>query len=141
MNKSFSKILMIVTLILAVLGAVLYGTSMEGGDAAIGRYVSYAILLLIITAVLAVVFPLLNMLKKPALLKKALLYLGVLAIVLALAYFAAGSEAVYDASGKVFEGSEGSTSKWVGTAINYSFILLTVGGVLFLVDMVKNLIK
>lgn len=141
MNKSFSKILMIVTLILAVLGAVLYGTSMEGGDDAIGRYVSYAILLLIITAVLAVVFPLLNMLKKPALLKKALLYLGVLAIVLALAYFAAGSEAVYDASGKVFEGSEGSTSKWVGTAINYSFILLTVGGVLFLVDMVKNLIK
>jgi len=141
MNKSLSKILMIVSLVLAVLGAVFYGSSIEGGDAAVGRYVSYAIFLLIITAILSIVFPLLNMLKKPALLKKALLYLGVLAVVLAVAYFAAGSEAVYDASGKVYEGSEGSTSKWVGTAINYSFILLTIGGVLFLIDMVKNLIK
>jgi len=141
MNKSLSKILMIVSLVLAVLGAFLYGASMDGGDTAIGRYVGYAILLLIITAILAIVFPLLNMVKKPALLKKALMYLAVLAVVLAIAYFAADADAVYDASGKVFEGSKGSTSKWVGTAINYSFILLTVGGALFLVDMVKNLIK
>ncbi len=141
MNKSLSKILMIVTLVLAVLGAIFYGTSIEGGDAAVGRYVSYAIALLIITAALAVVFPMLNMFKKPALLKKTLMYLAILGVVLAAAYFMAGSEAVYDASNKVFEGSEGSTSKWVGTAINYSFILLFVGGVLFLFDMVKNLIK
>ncbi len=144
MNKSLSKILMIGTLVLALIGAVLYYLSSNAEDvtdAAMGNYVSYAILLLIITAGLSIIFSLLNMLKKPAVLKKALLTLGVMAIVLAIAYFMADGNAVYDASGKVFEGSEGSISKWVGTFINYSIILMIVGAVLFLFDMIKNLVK
>ena len=141
MNKSFSKILMIVTLVLALIGAGLYYAASDGADTAMGNYVGYSILLLIIGAGLAVVFSLLNLFKKPALLKKALLSLAVLAVVLAISYAMAGDEAVYDASGKVFAGSEGSTSKWVGTFINYSIILMAVGGVLFLYDMIKNLVK
>ena len=141
MNKSFSKILMIVTLVLALIGVGLYYAASDGADAAMGNYVGYSILLLVIAAGLAVVFSLLNLLKKPALLKKALLSLGVLAVVLAISYAMAGNEAVYDASGKVFPGSAGSTSKWVGTFINYSIILMLVGAVLFLYDMIKNLVK
>ena len=141
MNKSFSKILMIVTLVLALIGVGLYYAASDGADSAMGNYVGYSILLLIIGAGLAVVFSLLNLLKKPALLKKALLSLAVLAVVLVIAYAMAGNEAVYDASGKVFPGSEGSISKWVGTFINYSIILMLVGGLLFLYDMIKNLVK
>ena len=132
---------MIVTLVLALIGVGLYYAASDGADAAMGNYVGYSILLLVIAAGLAVVFSLLNLLKKPALLKKALLSLGVLAVVLAISYAMAGNEAVYDASGKVFPGSAGSTSKWVGTFINYSIILMLVGAVLFLYDMIKNLVK
>ncbi len=141
MNKRFSKILMIITLVLALIGAVLYYLSSDGADVAMGNYVGYAFLLLLVAAGLSIIFSLLNMVKKPALLKKALLSLGVMAIVLAIAYFLADGNAVYDASGKIFEGSEGGISKWVGTFINYSLILLAVGAVLFLFDMIKNLVK
>ena len=141
MNKRFSKILMIITLVLALIGAVLYYLSSDGADVAMGNYVGYAFLLLLVAAGLSIIFSLLNMVKKPALLKKALLSLGVMAIVLAIAYFLADGNAVYDASGKVFEGSEGGISRWVGTFINYSLILLAVGAVLFLFDMIKNLVK
>ena len=156
MNKSFSKILMIVVLVLAVLGIVFYamtnievpGAAGPDRDAAlvklgnvVGNYVSYALFVLIVAVALALIFSLLNLVKKPALLKKALLSLAVLGIVLAIAYFMADGNAVFDASGNVFEGSEGSVSKWVGTFINYSMILIVVGGILFAFDMIKNLIK
>ncbi len=146
MNKRLSKILMIVSLVLALIGVVLYYTSTSGGDAAMGSYVGYAILLLIINAALALVFSLVNLIKNPAALKKALFSLGILAIVLAIAYFMASSDAVYDASDKVFVDSKGvpyssGTFKWVDTFIVYSVILMIVGAVLFLVDMIKNLVK
>jgi len=156
MNKSFSKILMIVVLVLAVLGVVFYAmTNIDVPAAAgpdrdealvklggvVGTYVSYSIFLLIVAVALALIFSLLNLVKKPALLKKALLSLAVLGIVLAIAYFMADGNEVLNASGEVFEGSEGSVSRWVGTFINYSMILMIVGGVLFLFDMIKNLIK
>ncbi len=146
MNKRLSKILMIVSLVLALIGVVLYYTSSSGGDAAMGSYVGYAILLLIINAGLALVFSLVNLFKNPAALKKALFSIGILAVVLAIAYFMASSDAVYDASDKVFLDSKGipyssGTFKWVDTFIVYSVILMIVGAVLFLVDMVKNLIK
>jgi hypothetical protein len=146
MDKSFSKILMIVTLLLAIIGVVLYYLSADGADAAMGNYVGYSMLLLIIGAGLAFVFSIFNMIKKPALLKKTLLSFGVMAIVLAIAYFIADGSTVNDASGKVFLDSAGApysagTYKWVATFIVYSLILMMVGAVLFLVDMIKNLIK
>lgn len=141
MNKRLSKILMIISFVLAIIGIGFYYFSTDGGDRSMGNYVGYAILLLIVTAGLAIVFSLLNLLKNPAMLKKALVSLGVLAVVLVIAYLTAKGEAVYNASGVVFEGSEGSVSKWVGTFINYSLILLLVGAVLFLYDMIRNLVK
>jgi len=146
MNKRLSKIFMIVTLVLAVVGVVLYYLSTSASDASVGNYVGYALVLLVITTGLAVVFSLLNLFKNPAALKKALFSIGVLAIILAIAYFMASSDAVYDASDKVFIDSNGApyssgTFKWVDTFIVYSVILMIVGAVLFLVDMIKNLIK
>jgi len=141
MNKRLSKILTIVSFVLAIIGLGLYYFSTDSGDSAMGNYVGYAMLLLIITAGLAIVFSLLNLFKNPGMLKKALVSLGVLTVVLVIAYLLADGDAVYNASNEVFPGSEGSVSKWVGTFINYSIILLFVGAVLFLYDMIKNLIK
>jgi hypothetical protein len=146
MNKSFSKILMIVTLVLAVVGVIFYYLSADGDEAAMGNYVGYSMFLLIVGAGLAFAFSIFNMIKKPALLKKTLLSLGVLGIVLAIAYFMADGSIVNDASNKPFLNGEGvpysaGTYKWVATFIIYSLILMTVGAALFLVDMIKNLIK
>lgn len=146
MNKRLSKILMIVSLVLALIGVALYYFSSKGGDVSMGNYVGYAIILLVVNAALAIVFSLLNLFKNPAALKKALFSIGILAVVLVIAYIMASSDAVYDASGKVFLDSKdvpysSGTYKWVDTFIVYSVILMIVGAVLFLVDMIKNLIK
>lgn len=147
---------MLVVLVLAVIGAVLYGmTSIDIPNAAgpeldaalikqgsaVGTYVSYALILLFIAIALSLLFSVWNLVKKPAVLKKTILSMVVLGVVLAIAYFTADGNVVYDASGQVFEGSEGSVSRWVGTFINYSMILIVVGAVLFMYDLIKNLIK
>ena len=111
-----------------------------------GNYVGYAILLLVITAGLAIVFSLLNLFKNPAALKKSLISIGVLAAVLVIAYLLADGSVVNDASNKEFVDSSGvpysaGTYKWVATFIVYSLILMLVGAVLFLYDMIKNLVK
>jgi hypothetical protein len=62
-------------------------------------------------------------------------------VILIVSYFLSDSKEVYDAAGNVFQGSGGSVSKWIGTSINYSVILLLVSGGLFLWDMLKNIVK
>jgi hypothetical protein len=162
MDKKISKILMLVVGVLALIGLALLYFSVsvdvpaEGApghdeaqallDAKVGNYVSYALVLFYITAAVAVVLSLLNLLKKPALLKKALLSLGVMALLLAIAYFMSDDTMVYDAKGNIFKDGNGlpysaGTYKWTATAIMYSIILLVIGGVMFVVDMVKNIIK
>ena len=157
MDKKLSKILMIVVFVMAVIGGLLYvvssGVEVPPVDAdgyaeavaeqgsKIGNFVSFALMLLAITAVLAVAFSLVNLFKKPALLKKSLIALVILGIILAGAYFTADAGEVLDAKGMAFPNSAGSISKWVGTAINYSIFLLIIGGIAFVADMIKNIIK
>lgn len=139
--NSKSKITTIVAVILALIGVALYFSATKGGDTPTGNYVTYGIFLVIVTAGLAILFSLINIFTKPALLKKALIALGLMAVVLVVSYIMAKGNVVYDASGNPFEGSEGNVSKWVGTFINYSIILIVVGAVLFLIDMIRNIVK
>ena len=162
MDKKLSKILMIIVLVLAVIGIVLYyfTTAIEipaeeapgyeaaklVESAAVGSFVNYAIILFVVVTITTLALSLFNLVKKPALLKKALLSLGVLAVLFAIAYFTSNGELVNDASGNVFVDSNKvpyvpSTYKYVATAIQYSMILLVVGGGLFIYDMLKTLIK
>ena len=162
MDKKLSKILMIIVLVLSVIGIVLYyfTTAMEipaedapGYEAAklaeseaVGTFVNYAMILFVVVTITTLALSLFNLVKKPALLKKALLSLGVMAVVLAIAYFTSNGDLVNDASNEVFVDSNkvpypASTYKYVATAIQYSMILLVVGGALFVYDMVKNLVK
>ena len=153
---------MIIVLVLSVIGIALYyfTTAMEipaedapgyeaaklAESAAVGTFVNYAMILFAVVTITTLASSLFNLVKKPALLKKALLSLGVMALVLAIAYFTSNGDLVNDASNEVFVDSNkvpyaASAYKYVATAIQYSMILLVVGGALFIYDMVKNLVK
>ena len=84
-----------------------------------------------------------SLVRKPEQLKKTLLSIGILAVVLLIAYFFKEGTEVLGADGKVLVGGEeNSTSNvWSSTGILYSIILGGVGLALFLVDMVKSLVK
>lgn len=137
MNKT--TLLSVAAWILAIIGLVIFGFSTDA-DGAIATYVTYALILLVIAVVLAAAFSVINILKDPTLLKRVLMGVGILIVFLIISYFIAGDEAVYNTSGALLIES-GATSKWVGTGIIYSMILLVIGGALFLWDMVKNVSK
>ncbi len=66
-----------------------------------------------------------SLVRNPENLKENLLGLGVLAVLLAVAYFMADSNAVYNAAGSIESGGEegSAVNQWVGAGIWYSVIL------------------
>jgi glucan phosphoethanolaminetransferase (alkaline phosphatase superfamily) len=139
MKSSFLKIISWVVVLIGVILFVLRPD--ENGDASKYTMVDFALLVLVITAAMAILFSIFNIFKDPAMLKQVLMGVGVLLVVLVISFVLADSNAVYDAGGKLKVAEGSSTSKWVGTGIMYSLILLVVGAALFLWDMVKNLVK
>ena len=160
-NNKFSKILTIVAVIISLVAIFFYIMILSKGDGAfdakevgqdvaldnqnniISPYVWVTIIVLVVTIFFAVLSSLLNLAKKPEQLKKTLLSVGVLGIVLVVAYLLNDPSEVLDAQGKVLDGgATGETSNvWSSTGIWYSVILGGVGLALFLVDMVKSLVK
>ena len=143
-SNLFLKILVAVIFVLAIVGIVMIAnggeaTSPEMASAA-NFVVTLALVLLIVAAVLAVVVSLFTLLKNPAALKKTLLGLGIFGALFAVSYFASTSGAVSGANGEALL-EAGSTSKWAGTGLIFSYILLAVGAVFFVVDLLKSLIK
>mgnify|MGYP000385879661 CR=1 FL=1 len=153
MNEKLSKILTIVVGLIGFIGFYFFMRIVVEGDAAITEdaglqnsilspFITFSIIALVASTVIAVVFSMLNLFKHPDVLKRTLIGVGVLAVLLVLAYSFASGEAVTDQMGKVLEdGEAGSVSKWVSALINYSFILGTIGLGFFLFDFVKGLIK
>lgn len=93
---------------------------------------------LVILIVIVLVFTILNLLKKPAALKKAIIALVILGILFAVSYMIADD-------GKVITKAEtieaGSTSKLIEGGLWFSVILGAVAFIGFIFDSVKNLIK
>jgi Na+/H+ antiporter NhaD/arsenite permease-like protein len=153
MNEKLSKILSLVTGIISLIAVYfLIRIIMEGDDAVkesvdlqnslVSPYVSFAKIVLYITAIIAVVFSVLNLIKHPKLLKKTLISVAALGVLLAIAYAMADDGATLNASGVVLEdGEAGSTSKWVSTGILYSLILGGVALLGVLADFVKSLVS
>ena len=153
MNKNLSRILTLVAGLIGLIGFVFFIRIVMAGDEAIENdaaiqasivspFVSFARIVLIGTALIAVVFSIGNLIKNPQVLKRSLIAVGILGVLLIAAYSAASGEAVTDSVGKVLEdGEAGSVSKWVSTLINYSFILGAIGLVFFVVDFVRSLVK
>ena len=53
------------------------------------------------------------------------------------------SRKIIQKTGKVLEGGElgAASNQWVGTLIWYSTILVLIGGIFFVIDLAKGLIK
>ena len=153
MNEKLSKILTIVVGLIGFIGFYFFMRIVVEGDAAITEdaglqnsilspFITFSIIALVASTVIAVVFSMLNLFKHPDVLKRTLIGVGVLAVLLVLAYSFASGEAVTDQMGKVLEdGEAGSVSKWVSTGINFSAILGVIGLGFFVVDFVRSLAK
>ncbi len=152
MNSTVSKILSLVSGLIGLIAIYfLARIIMEGDDAVkesldlqnslVSPFVAFARIILIITAIIAIVFSLWNLIRQPKLLKKSLISLAAMAVLLIVAYGLASDAAVTNASGMVIkDGEAGSVSKWVSTGIIYSMILGGIGLGFFLWDFVKGLI-
>jgi len=152
MNSTVSKILSLVSGLIGLIAIYfLARIIMEGDDAVkesmelqnslVSPFVSFARIILIITAIIAIVFSLWNLVRQPKLLKKSLISLAAMAVLLIIAYGLASDAAVTNAQGMVIkDGEAGSVSKWVSTGIIYSMILGAIGLAFFLWDFVKGLV-
>jgi glucan phosphoethanolaminetransferase (alkaline phosphatase superfamily) len=153
MNDKISKILSIITGVIGLIAVYFLIRIIMAGDdvvkesvdlqsSLVSPYITFAVVVLIITAVLAVVFSLWNLVKHPKLLKKTLISLAALVVVLVFSYMIASDAEVTNVSGNVLEdGEKGSISKWVSTGIWYSLILGAVGLGFFIWDFVKSLVS
>ena len=153
-NNKISKVLTIVAVVIALIGAFFYIRILTEGDEAIettadlqNSVISPFVWLTVIVLGLAIVSSLASsissLIKNPEQLKKTLLSIGVLGVVLVISYFLHDGTEVVDASGKVLKGgAAGETSNvWSSTGIWFSVILGAIGLGMFLVDMVKSLVK
>ena len=139
MNSNISKILSLVSGLIGLIAIyflvriIMVGDdavkeSLEVQNSLVSPFVSFARIILIITAIIAVVFSLWNLVRQPKLLKKSLISLAGMAVLLIIAYGLASDAAVTNASGMVLKNGEaGSVSKWVSTGIIYSMILGGIG--------------
>ncbi len=153
MSKKVSKILTFVVGFIALVGFYFFFQIVSKGDEAIkasaelqnsilSPYVWFALILLGVVSGIAVLSSLFNILTRPAVLKKALFSIAVLAVLLFVAYALASDAAVTNSVGEVLKnGAAGPTSKWVGTGIYYSLILGAIALLMFLVDFIRSLVK
>ncbi|MEQ6123740.1 hypothetical protein AAON49_06025 [Pseudotenacibaculum sp. MALMAid0570] len=153
-NNKLTKVLTIVAVVIALIGAFFYIRILSAGDEAIestadlqnsiiSPFVWVTIIVLGIAVAASLISSISSLIKKPEQLKKTLLSIGALAVVLVISYFLHDASEVVDASGKVLDGgAQGETSNvWSSTGIWFSVILGAVGLGMFLVDMVKSLVK
>ena len=144
------QILKIVSLIISLVAVYFFvqvstnGDGVEGDvealNSAVGGFIGFTRILLILTVALVVVFMILDVVKYPGKLKKTITGLVAFAVLFVLAYVLADSgEVITSSAGVIKEGS--SLSKNVSTGILFSFILgaLAFGGFVF--DSVKSLLK
>ncbi len=153
MNDKISKILSIVTGLIGLIGVYfLVRIIMEGDEVVkqnvdvqnslVSPYITFAIWILAITAILAIVFSIWNLIKHPQLLKQTLISLVALGALLALSYALADDSAVTNVSGNVLkDGEAGPVSKWVSTGIWYTIILGAIALLGILADFVKSLVS
>jgi len=151
MSKKMSKILMLVAGAIGVIAIFFLARIVIEGDDAISAsaelqgsvvtpFVTFSIIILVLTALVAVVFSAFTLVQQPEQLKKALLGIGVLGGLLLITYFVSPNTQVVDVTGKVLM-EESSTSQLVSAGISYSFLLGTIGIGFFLWDFVKSMIK
>ncbi len=145
MNKKFITVIVavlaIIGLVLALMAMTVDADDRAAASAAASPLVSYSLVLLGITAIVAVLGSLFSLLKNPAALKKAIMGLVILGVVLLVSYLLANSDQVIDAKNEIIAASGSSVSKLTSTGIIFSGLLMLVAGLFFVWDLLKGLVK
>ncbi len=149
MNSKFSKILTIIVAVLSLIGIALFINVSVTDDVpeeisrAVGPLITFSTYLFYLAVIITLALSIRGLAKNPENLKKTLLGLGVMLVLLVVSYLIGDSEPVLDAQGKVLEGGElgAASNQWVGTLIWYSTILALIGGIFFVYDLAKGLVK
>ena len=149
MNSKISKILTIIVAVISVLGIALFVNvsftdgSPESVSSAVGPLIAFSLYLFYAAVIITIGLSIRGLVKNPENLKKTLLGLGVMVVLLIVSYLLGDSEPVLNSQGKVLEGGElgAASNQWVGSLIWYSTILVLIGGIFFVVDLAKGLIK
>ena len=149
MNSKFSKILTIIVAVISVIGIALFiNVSItddvpESISGAVGPLIGFSLYLFYAAVLITVVLSIRGLVKNPENLKKTLIGLAAMGVLLVIAYILGDSEAVLDAQGNVLKGGElgSSSNQWVGSLILYSSILVLIGGIFFVYDLAKGLVK
>ena len=149
MNSKFSKILTIIVAVISVIGIALFiNVSItddvpESISGAVGPLIGFSLYLFYAAVLITVVLSIRGLVKNQENLKKTLIGLAAMAVLLIIAYILGDSEAVLDAQGNVLKGGElgSSSNQWVGSLIWYSSILVLIGGIFFVYDLAKGLVK
>lgn len=149
-----NKILNILIAAISIIGGILFirvlmedskaiEESVDLQNSLVSPLISFSYWLCIAAVVITIGLALWSLIRNPENLKKTLGGLGVLALLLAVAYFMSDSNVVYNAAGKIEAGGEAGSAinHWVGTGIWYSIILGAIAGLFFIWDLVKGLIK
>ncbi len=158
-----SKIVTIVTAVLGLIGVFFLVRIMMAGSDAIATdaalqssivdpLIMFSKFLLIATAVITVVFSILNLIKHPDSLKKTLIIFGVFIGLFLIAYFTASDDLATDAQGKAIEikdmsdkiltgDAANSLTKKVTALINFTGILGVIGLLVIGWGFVKSLSK
>ncbi|MDB4851723.1 hypothetical protein OAH61_04865 [Flavobacteriaceae bacterium] len=149
MNSKFSKILTIIVAVISVIGIALFiNVSItddvpESISGAVGPLIGFSLYLFYAAVLITVVLSIRGLVNNPENLKKTLIGLAAMGVLLVIAYILGDSEAVLDAQGNVLKGGElgSSSNQWVGSLIWYSSILVLIGGIFFVYDLAKGLVK
>ena len=149
MNSKISKILTIIVAVISVIGIALFiNVSItddvpESISGAVGPLIGFSLYLFYAAVIITVALSIRGLVKNPENLKKTLIGLAAMAVLLIIAYILGDSEAVLDAQGNVLKGGElgSSSNQWVGSLIWYSSILVLIGGIFFVYDLAKGLVK
>ena len=149
MNSKISKILTIIVAVISVIGIALFiNVSItddvpESISGAVGPLIGFSLYLFYAAVIITVALSIRGLVKNPENLKKTLIGLAAMGVLLVIAYILGDSEAVLDAQGNVLKGGElgSSSNQWVGSLIWYSSILVLIGGIFFVYDLAKGLVK
>ena len=143
-----NKLITIIVAALSIIGIFLFvrvlgfdESDAQGVSGAVSPLVTYSLILLGITAVVAVLGSLWSLIKNPSALKKALLGLAALAVVFVVSYMFANSDQVIDAKNEIIAAAGSQVSKLTSTGIWFSLILMAVAGGFFVWDLLKGLVK
>ncbi len=151
MSEKMSKQLMLVVGAIGLIAIFFLARVVIEGDVAItasadlqssvvSPFITFSIIILVLTTLVTVVFSAYTLAQHPEQLKKALLGIGVLGVLLLITYFVSPNSQVVDVTGKVLM-EESSTSQLISAGISYGFLLGTIGIGFFLWDFVKSMIK